>query len=164
MKEVALRAIDYARTAITVCLENNEYRIGLRYGIFVSLYFYEFGLIVDIAAISYSHTCAAFAGAFLLRLTRLFPQDLDVHAMIVMVEQLANLLDEGTFHDQSTQEWLEVNPRFSSCGPLRPLSLPNDQSLPSPPPRQTSRVAPTHNHSTYPRSGIHKRFRTAYSS
>lgn len=32
MKEVALRAIDYARTAITVCLENNEYRIGLRYG------------------------------------------------------------------------------------------------------------------------------------
>ncbi|KAG8707137.1 hypothetical protein FRC11_007664 [Ceratobasidium sp. 423] len=41
------------------------------------------------------HTCAAFAGAFLLRLTRLFPQDLDVHAMIVMVDQLAHLLDEG---------------------------------------------------------------------
>ncbi|KAH7330666.1 hypothetical protein B0J17DRAFT_679064 [Rhizoctonia solani] len=76
MKKVALRAIQYAQSAIRVCLENVEYRLGLRY------------------AISYSHTCAAFAGAFLLRLTRLFPQDLDVHAMIVMVDQLAHLLDE----------------------------------------------------------------------
>ncbi|KAG8687340.1 hypothetical protein FRC09_013551 [Ceratobasidium sp. 395] len=76
MKQVALRAIDYAQSAIRVCLENQEYRLGLRY------------------AISYSHTCAAFAGAFLLRLTRLFPEDLDVHAMIVMVEELAHLLDE----------------------------------------------------------------------
>ncbi|QRV82372.1 Fungal specific transcription factor domain [Ceratobasidium sp. AG-Ba] len=76
MKQIALRAIDYAQSAIKVCLENHEYRLGLRY------------------AISYSHTCAAFAGAFLLRLTRLFPEDLDVHAMIVMVEQLAHLLDE----------------------------------------------------------------------
>ncbi|KAG8683933.1 hypothetical protein FRC08_013990 [Ceratobasidium sp. 394] len=76
MKQVALRAIDYAQSAIKVCIENHEYRLGLRY------------------AISYSHTCAAFAGAFLLRLTRLFPEDLDVHAMIVMVEQLAHLLDE----------------------------------------------------------------------
>ncbi|CAE7058282.1 unnamed protein product [Rhizoctonia solani] len=76
MKIVALRAIEYAQSAIRVCLENVEYRFGLRY------------------AISYSHTCAAFAGAFLLRLTRLFPQDLDVHAMIVMVDQLAHLLDE----------------------------------------------------------------------
>ncbi|KAG9080364.1 hypothetical protein FRC06_006683, partial [Ceratobasidium sp. 370] len=76
MKQVALRAIDYAQSAIKVCIENHEYRLGLRY------------------AISYSHTCAAFAGAFLLRLTRLFPEDLDVHAMIVMVEKLAHLLDE----------------------------------------------------------------------
>ncbi|CUA71267.1 Chromatin modification-related protein eaf-1 [Rhizoctonia solani] len=76
MKIVALRAIDYAQSAIRVCIENAEYRFGLRY------------------AISYSHTCAAFAGAFLLRLTRLFPRDLDVHAMIVMVDQLAHLLDE----------------------------------------------------------------------
>ncbi|QRW24935.1 Fungal specific transcription factor domain [Rhizoctonia solani] len=76
MKAVALRAIEYAQSAIRVCLDNAEYRFGLRY------------------AIAYSHTCATFAGAFLLRLTRLFPQDLDVHAMIVMVDQLAHLLEE----------------------------------------------------------------------
>ncbi|KAG9123641.1 hypothetical protein FRC07_014416, partial [Ceratobasidium sp. 392] len=31
MKQVALRAIDYAQSAIKVCLENHEYRLGLRY-------------------------------------------------------------------------------------------------------------------------------------
>jgi hypothetical protein len=34
MKAVALRAIEYAQSAIKVCIENTEYRLGLRYGTF----------------------------------------------------------------------------------------------------------------------------------
>ncbi|KDN36432.1 hypothetical protein RSAG8_10824, partial [Rhizoctonia solani AG-8 WAC10335] len=115
MKNVALRAIEYAQSAIRVCIENVEYRFGLRY------------------AISYSHTCAAFAGAFLLRLTRLFPQDLDVHAMIVMVDQLAHLLDEapaGRFARslfqmiQVSQARLQAKKEATPTSNLRAESLP----------------------------------------
>ncbi|CAE6450142.1 unnamed protein product [Rhizoctonia solani] len=116
MKDVALRAIDYAQSAIRVCIENAEYRIGLRY------------------AISYSHTCAAFAGAFLLRLTRLFPQDLDVHAMIVMVDQLAHLLDEvpaGRFA-RSLFQMIEVSQaRLQAKKEASPTSSVRTGALPS---------------------------------
>ncbi|CAE6510564.1 unnamed protein product [Rhizoctonia solani] len=117
MKEVALRAIKYAQSAIRVCLENVEYRLGLRY------------------AISYSHTCAAFAGAFLLRLTRLFPQDLNVHAMIVMVDQLAHLLDEvpaGRFARSLFQMIKVSQARLQAKKEATPTSNLRTEPLPTP--------------------------------
>ncbi|KAL5631787.1 hypothetical protein ACGC1H_000001 [Rhizoctonia solani] len=124
MKNVALRAIEYAQSAIRVCVENVEYRFGLRY------------------AISYSHTCAAFAGAFLLRLTRLFPQDLDVHAMIVMVDQLAHLLDEvpaGRFARSLFQMIKVSQARLQAKKEATPTS--NLRAEPLPPAEHTSTSA-----------------------
>jgi hypothetical protein len=64
MKNVVLRAIGYAKECIDICVNNVEYRDGMKF------------------AVAYTHTCAAFAGAFLLRFARLFPQDVDTTATL----------------------------------------------------------------------------------
>ncbi|CAE6342692.1 unnamed protein product [Rhizoctonia solani] len=127
MKGVALRAIEYAQRAIRVCLENAEYRFGLRY------------------AIAYSHTCAAFAGAFLLRLTRLFPQDLDVHAMIVMVDQLAHLLGEvpaGRFARSLFQMIKVSQARLEAKKDAIPTSSTRSEFLPTVDPTSATSLQP----------------------
>ncbi|KDQ21446.1 hypothetical protein BOTBODRAFT_182777 [Botryobasidium botryosum FD-172 SS1] len=76
MKGVVLAAIREARECIDICVNNGAYREGLRY------------------AVAYTHTCAAFAGAFLLRFARLFPSDLDVMETVKLTEELASILSE----------------------------------------------------------------------
>lgn len=45
--------------------------------------------------VAYTHTCAAFAGAFLLRFARLFPGDVNMEETTQQVDTLANILSEG---------------------------------------------------------------------
>ncbi|KAG8998596.1 hypothetical protein FRB93_013528 [Tulasnella sp. JGI-2019a] len=76
MSAIALQAIQSAKECVTICLSNQEYRHGLRY------------------AVAYTHTCAAFAGAFLLRFARLFRKDLDLAETTSLVDALADVLSE----------------------------------------------------------------------
>ncbi|KAG8857969.1 hypothetical protein FRB96_005460 [Tulasnella sp. 330] len=76
MRAIALQAIQSAKECVSICLNNQEYRNGLRY------------------AVAYTHTCAAFAGAFLLRFARLFRQDLDLMETTSFVDALADVLSE----------------------------------------------------------------------
>jgi hypothetical protein len=57
-------------------------------------YTFTYDQIISIA-ISYTHTCAAFAGGFLLRMARLFPHDFDLGQTCTLVESVAQLLSEG---------------------------------------------------------------------
>ena len=77
MKEMALSAIRSARECVELCVKNQAYRDGLKF------------------AVAYTHTCAAFAGSFLLRFARLFPREMDVLETITLVEELALVLSQG---------------------------------------------------------------------
>ncbi|KIM31839.1 hypothetical protein M408DRAFT_327253 [Serendipita vermifera MAFF 305830] len=76
IKSIAFEAVDAAKEALNIVLHNAEYREGLRF------------------AISYTHTCAAFAGGFLLRMARLFPHDFDLDQTCSLVESVAQVLSE----------------------------------------------------------------------
>lgn len=76
IKSIAFEAVEAAKEALDIVLNNKEYREGLRF------------------AISYTHTCAAFAGGFLLRMARLFPHDFDINQTCTMVESVARVLSE----------------------------------------------------------------------
>lgn len=58
---------------------------------------FERAVDLHLEAVAYTHTCAAFAGAFLLRFARLFPYDMDALETIDMVDKLATLLSDGMF-------------------------------------------------------------------
>jgi hypothetical protein len=60
-----------------VCANGKQYRNGLRY------------------AVHYTHVCAAFAASFLIRIARLFPQELNLKKTAKDVDELANVLAEG---------------------------------------------------------------------
>ncbi|KAG8775935.1 hypothetical protein FRC15_000230 [Serendipita sp. 397] len=76
IKGVAFEAVEAAKEALNIVLHTVEYREGLRF------------------AISYTHICAAFAGGFLLRMARLFPNDFDINQTCALVESLAGVLSE----------------------------------------------------------------------
>lgn len=76
MRAIALQAIKSAKDCVSICLDNQEYRDGMKY------------------AVAYTHTCAAFAGAFLLRFARLFPGDVNMEETTQQVDTLANILSE----------------------------------------------------------------------
>ncbi|KAG9019268.1 hypothetical protein FRB90_004537 [Tulasnella sp. 427] len=76
MRNIALQAIGSAKECVSICLNNQEYRDGMKY------------------AVAYTHTCAAFAGAFLLRFARLFPDDVNMEETAHHVDSLANILCE----------------------------------------------------------------------
>ncbi|KAG8820325.1 hypothetical protein FRC17_010197 [Serendipita sp. 399] len=85
IKGVAFEAVEAAKEALNIVLHHDEYREGLR-----------FGTDEEGAAISYTHICAAFAGGFLLRMARLFPNDFDINQTCTLVESVARVLSEGT--------------------------------------------------------------------
>ncbi|KAG8968751.1 hypothetical protein FRC03_006207 [Tulasnella sp. 419] len=76
MKAVAMHAITSAKECIMICLENKEYRDGLRF------------------AVLYTLTCAAFAALFLLRFARFFPQEIQMEETMSMVAALADILSQ----------------------------------------------------------------------
>jgi hypothetical protein len=76
-RALAIRAMRNAQTVLEVCLKGQNYRNGLRY------------------AVHYTHVCAAFAASFLIRIARLFPQELNLKKTAKDVEELAGILAES---------------------------------------------------------------------
>ncbi|KAG5715925.1 Protein priB [Termitomyces sp. T112] len=75
-RELAFQARDAASHCLSVFLTSSEYRAALRYAVHDSL------------------VTAAFSGLFLLKMASIFPDDVDLPAIIGQVEQLAQLLSE----------------------------------------------------------------------
>lgn len=82
-RSIAHRAMGAAQHCLDACIKPGEYGHNLKY------------------AVHYTHVCAAFAGSFLLRLAKLFPEDLQLDSILERVEILAELLSrsecEGCF-------------------------------------------------------------------
>ncbi|KAL1406859.1 hypothetical protein Q8F55_006268 [Vanrija albida] len=75
-RTLAIRAMRNAQHCLEICLRRENYRNGLRY------------------AVHYTHVCAAFAASFLIRIARLFPQELNLKKTAKDVEELAGVLSE----------------------------------------------------------------------
>ena len=75
-RELAFQAKDAASACLSIFLNSPSYRAALRYAVHDSL------------------VTAAFSGLFLLKMANLFPSELDIAAITVQVEQLAQLLSD----------------------------------------------------------------------
>ncbi|WWD15975.1 hypothetical protein CI109_100399 [Kwoniella shandongensis] len=75
-RALAIRAMKNAQRCLDICLHGENYRNGLRY------------------AVHYTHVCAAFAASFLIRIARLFPNELNLKKTAKDVEELASVLSE----------------------------------------------------------------------
>ena len=75
-RELAFQAKDAASSCLANLLDSPTYRAALRYAVHDSL------------------VMAAFSGLFLLKMANLFPAELDLGAITVQVEQLAQLLSD----------------------------------------------------------------------
>ncbi|KAG8917526.1 hypothetical protein FRC01_002396 [Tulasnella sp. 417] len=73
-KELALRSMSVARTALRICLKSPSYREGMKY------------------AVQYTHLSATFTASFLMRLARLFPEECDLPSILTDVEELVEIL------------------------------------------------------------------------
>lgn len=89
---LAIRAMRNAQTVLEVCLKGQNYRNGLRY------------------AVHYTHVCAAFAASFLIRIARLFPQELNLKKTAKDVEELAGILAESEFARDILYSGSELTP------------------------------------------------------
>ncbi|KAG8898955.1 hypothetical protein FRC00_002104 [Tulasnella sp. 408] len=75
-RELAFQAKEAASNCLATFLQSPEYRAALRYAVHDSL------------------VTAAFSGLFLLKIANLFPAEVDINAITIQVEQLAQLLSE----------------------------------------------------------------------
>ncbi|ESK98052.1 hypothetical protein Moror_488 [Moniliophthora roreri MCA 2997] len=75
-KELAIRSIQIARQGLDITVNSPAYREGMKY------------------AVHYTHVAATFAASFLLRLSRLFPDQCDIYETKAQVERLAMLMAE----------------------------------------------------------------------
>ncbi|KAG9050769.1 hypothetical protein FS837_002713 [Tulasnella sp. UAMH 9824] len=75
-RELAFQAKEAASNCLATFLQSPEYRAALRYAVHDSL------------------VTAAFSGLFLLKIANLFPTEVDINAITLQVEQLAQLLSE----------------------------------------------------------------------
>ncbi|KAK2461628.1 hypothetical protein APHAL10511_006091 [Amanita phalloides] len=73
-RELAIRSIHIGRQVLEITVNSPTYREGMRY------------------AVHYTHAAATFAASFLLRLTRLFPNDCNAEEVRAQVERLASLM------------------------------------------------------------------------
>ncbi|KAI9461022.1 hypothetical protein BJY52DRAFT_1117821 [Lactarius psammicola] len=75
-REVAIKSIQIARQGLDITVKSHSYREGMKY------------------AVHYTHATATFAASFLLRLSRLFPNECNVNEIREQVETLASLMSE----------------------------------------------------------------------
>ncbi|KAI0719989.1 hypothetical protein C8T65DRAFT_634520 [Cerioporus squamosus] len=75
-RELAIRSIQIGRQILDITVTSPAYREGMKY------------------AVHYTHATATFSASFLLRLSRLFPEQYNLHEIRQSVEQLAALLAE----------------------------------------------------------------------
>lgn len=87
-RALAIDAMRNAQRCIDICLRSASYRNGLRYAVhYTRRWCEEATLTIDV--------CAAFAASFLVRIARLFPNELNLKKTARDVEELANVLSEG---------------------------------------------------------------------
>jgi hypothetical protein len=92
-RTLALRAMKNAQHCLEICLKGDNYRNGLRYAVH---YTREQHALPKGPQKAYStDVCAAFAASFLIRIARLFPQELNLKKTAKDVEELARVLSEG---------------------------------------------------------------------
>ncbi|KAH9944211.1 uncharacterized protein BXZ73DRAFT_39269 [Epithele typhae] len=75
-RDLAIRSIQIGRQILDITVNSPAYREGMKY------------------AVHYTHATATFSASFLLRLSRLFPDQCNLHEVRALVEQLATLLAE----------------------------------------------------------------------
>ncbi|KAF8330359.1 uncharacterized protein EI90DRAFT_3060473 [Cantharellus anzutake] len=75
-RDLALRCLEVAKKGLETCVKSTHYKEGLKY------------------AVHYTHMSATFAASFLIRLARLFPDEVDVHMVRNIAEDLANELSQ----------------------------------------------------------------------
>jgi len=75
-RELARRSIEIARQGLDITVNSASYREGMKY------------------AVHYTHATATFAASFLLRLSRLFPDDCNITEVLEQVERLVTLLSD----------------------------------------------------------------------
>ncbi|KAG8219668.1 hypothetical protein J3R82DRAFT_623 [Butyriboletus roseoflavus] len=76
-RDLAIRSIQIARQGMDITVNSPSYSEGMKY------------------AVHYTHATATFAASFLLRLSRLFPNDCDVQDIRSQVERLAALMSQS---------------------------------------------------------------------
>ncbi|KAF4605049.1 hypothetical protein EYR40_003832 [Pleurotus pulmonarius] len=75
-RELAMRSIQIARQGLDITVNSPSYREGMKY------------------AVHYTHATATFTASFLLRLSRLFPNECNVQEIRSQVERLAELMSQ----------------------------------------------------------------------
>ncbi|KAJ3556439.1 hypothetical protein NM688_g2024 [Phlebia brevispora] len=75
-RELAIRSIQIGRQILDITVNSQAYREGMKY------------------AVHYTHATATFSASFLLRLSRLFPDQCNIEEIRILVERLAALLAE----------------------------------------------------------------------
>lgn len=124
-RELAFQAKDAASNCLAIFLTSAEYRATLRYAVHDSL------------------VTAAFSGLFLLKMASLFPRELDLGAIIVQVEQMAQLLSDVA------AERYAFTLRIMLANLRRKVGIPNGMppAVPTMPPpsfAENMLVSPTH--------------------
>ncbi|KAI0756803.1 hypothetical protein C8Q80DRAFT_1092987 [Daedaleopsis nitida] len=111
-RDLAIRSIQIGRQILEITVNSPAYREGMKY------------------AVHYTHATATFSASFLLRLSRLFPDQCHIHEIRTLVEQLAALLAEvpGKRYALTLQLMLKrFKKRRQSVSTSRSPTLPRDQ-------------------------------------
>ncbi|KAH0838170.1 hypothetical protein J3R83DRAFT_6421 [Lanmaoa asiatica] len=92
-RDLAIRSIQIARQGMDITANSPSYSEGMKYG--ESTFSPCSQHVVDtLVAVHYTHATATFAASFLLRLSRLFPNDCDVQDIRSQVERVAALMSQ----------------------------------------------------------------------
>ncbi|TBU34710.1 hypothetical protein BD311DRAFT_773761 [Dichomitus squalens] len=112
-RDLAIRSIQIGRQILDITVSSPAYREGMKY------------------AVHYTHATATFSASFLLRLSRLFPDQCNLHEIRTLVEQLAALLAEvpGKRYALTLQLMLKrfVRKRRQSVSTSRSPTMARDQ-------------------------------------
>ncbi|PIL31746.1 transcription factor [Ganoderma sinense ZZ0214-1] len=112
-RDLAVRSIQIGKQILDITVSSPAYREGMKY------------------AVHYTHATATFSASFLLRLSRLFPDQCNLHEIRTAVEQLTALLSEvpGKRYALTLQLMLKrfVRKRRQSVSTSRSPTMPRDQ-------------------------------------
>jgi len=114
-QELALKSMKIAQQGLTMTLNSDSYRENMKY------------------AVHYTHATATFMGSFLLRLSRLFPNECDAALVRGLVENLAALMAEipGQRYALTLQVMLKRSRKRKHHSNSRsPMSIPRENVRP----------------------------------
>ncbi|KAH9056913.1 hypothetical protein EDB87DRAFT_1633199 [Lactarius vividus] len=124
-REVAIKSIQIARQGLDITVKSHSYREGMKY------------------AVHYTHATATFAASFLLRLSRLFPNECNVGEIREQVETLASLMSEipGKRYALTLQLMLKRSLKRKAGSMSRSPQLPREQYPPKIPSERPASMA-----------------------